>query len=190
MLEREIKQLLTKELYDKLLAETSASQTRKQHTQINYYYDTPDFRLYEQGMTLRVRQKDSSLSLELKYPVEHQETYKVKRELAHPIGELPMTFPLEKFFTEIPLQGEAQLVQMLVTERTRIAVSDSVRIDLDKSSYLGIVDYEIEIEFEEGSYDQAYHTYTSILPHLTLTSSGGKNARFFQRYFQIMNISR
>ncbi|NEW08699.1 CYTH domain-containing protein [Paenibacillus sp. SYP-B3998] len=190
MIEREIKQILTKELYEQLIAsEFLATYPKKQQLQINYYYDTSDYLLYESDITLRVRQKESNLSLEMKYPVEDKSTYKVKREITKPILELPIEIELEHQFDGVSLQGKASLIQSLVTERTRIYVDNDLFIDLDKSHYLGVTDYELEIEFNEDAYEDAHHIFKLLIPSGEAKSSRGKKARLFHQYFLKKGIS-
>jgi len=59
--EYERKAIVGREKYDMLLAEFTGKYPREDILQINHYYDTPDFALYQSGETLRVRQIEITL---------------------------------------------------------------------------------------------------------------------------------
>jgi len=189
LLEREIKQLLTEREYAAIISsDVWSGLGKKQQLQINYYYDTPDFVLYRNDITLRVRQKGSSLSLEMKYSIADKTTYKIKKELSRPLETLPTTIDTAAYFPEAPVSVQAALIQPLVTERTSIQVSAGVAVDLDKNSYLGMIDYELEIEFSEEAYDEAYRLYKHFFADRESRTGTGKKGRFFQTYVQLMDI--
>ncbi|MEW9700442.1 CYTH domain-containing protein [Paenibacillus sp. SI8] len=187
MLEREIKQLLTEEEYLKILgSEDLQNSSKHHHMQINYYYDTDDYQLHQQGITLRVRQKGAKLSLEMKTPFEVRDGYKVKKEETKRMDQLKSVIWLAQEFDSAPIQVEVRLIQPLITERTHFQISEHIQVDLDKNSYLGLVDYELEIEFDEGHEQEALHLFQILCPNRIAQPSGGKNSRFFQQYFQML----
>jgi uncharacterized protein YjbK len=190
MEEHEIKQLLTEEMYLHILHYEAFNHfNKKRQIQINYYYDTSDYTLYHQDITLRVRQIDQNLMMEIKYTVEDNGSYKVKKEICKPISEFPMFINLDRLFDDLPIKGEAMQIHALITERTRIKVSEHILIDIDKSSYFGKTDYELEIEFAAGHYEEAFKIFRIFFPNEETKSSCGKKTRFFNRYFELMNIS-
>jgi uncharacterized protein YjbK len=187
MLEREIKQLLDKKTYNDLLdAGILTAFEQSKQLQINYYYDTEEALLHRGGTTLRIRQKDAELKLELKYTVEDKQAYKVKREISKPVSRLPAHIDLAESFRELSLQGNTRLIHSLVTERIGFQAGGGITVDLDKSSYLGKTDYELEIEFPEGGEEEAHRIYKLLLPSSEARSAEGKNSRFFTAYFELM----
>ncbi|WP_213409838.1 CYTH domain-containing protein [Xylanibacillus composti] len=184
MIERELKSLLTKEEYDNLCRHPLlAGMKTISHIQMNYYYDTADLSLKEQDITLRVRQFEDSLTLEIKQPVEETHAYKAKKEWRFPLESLPSYIDLGHHFPS--LDGHrAMLTFPLLTERRSCHVSDHIRIDLDKSSYLGNIDYEIEIEFDENGDSEAADWFHQLLPGKRLQKADGKKTRFFRAYLQ------
>ncbi|WP_159882675.1 CYTH domain-containing protein [Paenibacillus puerhi] len=191
-LEREIKRLLTKEDYARLLSHPELLPFPVRHQlQINYYYETDDQGLHEHGITVRVRQKEAALTLEVKYPARgagESAGYRIKQELSRPVDALPLRFELEREFPELGIRGEAHLTLPLITERSSFRISGGTRVELDRSSYLGITDYELEIEFEEGEAEEAFRMYKRLLPDSEAgdSTSDGKNTRFFRQYRQLM----
>ncbi|MCD1258641.1 CYTH domain-containing protein [Paenibacillus athensensis] len=190
MLEREIKQLLTEQEYAAIISsDVWSGLGKKQLLQINYYYDTPNFELFRHDITLRVRQKEGRLNLEMKYSVADKTTYKIKQELSRPLDALPATIDTAAYFPEAPVAVQAALIQPLVTERTSIRFSDGVAVDVDKNSYLGRLDYELEIEFSEDAYDEAYRLYKHFFADRESRTGDGKKGRFFEAYLQFMDKS-
>lgn len=127
--------------------------------QINYYFDTPDFTLYDKHETLRIRQVGFQLSLQYKFNRRNKNGIWISDEYSRDIFKIPSKIKLD--------DNEAGFVGVLVTERE--AFSDSKRtICLDKSFYSGIVDYEIEIELKnpqkecEKKYETASYS-TNVL---------------------------
>lgn len=187
MLEHEMKRMLSKESYEELLQHEALSKLKQvKQLQINYYYDTKNHLLYDNDITLRIRQINDQLKLEIKFPVEDNGAYKIKREYAEPITELPLSIDLDHRFQDVAPNEQAFLIQPLITERTRIQVTDHIQFDLDKSSYLGVTDYELEIEFQEESYDEAKLMYEQLFGDSTEEiQTKGKKSRFFKRYFDL-----
>lgn len=180
LLERELKSLLTKEEYHHLIRHPLLLQTEtSSHIQLNYYYDTVDYSLQKQDVTIRVRQTDECLWLEIKKPVEETRGYKVKQEWRYSLDRLPSFIDLDHHFPA--LEGQRALLTFpLLTERKSCRVHEHIRIDLDKSMYVGNMDYEIEIEFSEGKEREAEEWFYQLLPGKRLQKADGKKTRFFQ----------
>lgn len=189
MIELEIKQLLTKEKYHEILKYGDFIPfQRKQQVQLNYYYDSEGYYLYHNDITLRVRQIEDALKMEIKLSLENKGAYKVKQELSRVLVELPVIIDLKQEFNDLDLDIHASLIHSLVTDRTSIVVSENIRVDLDKSCYLGVIDYELEIEFNDGFYEEAYQIFKIFFPASDPVASGGKKTRFFEQYFKIKEI--
>ena len=180
MKETEYKFLMDKEKFYEILALIKDRYTDAEYKdviQINYYYDTDDNYLLSNHTTLRARQTENSLRLELK---ESQQLtgndYSVANETCMDIEKLKSDITLESGkYAWIPfsLQGE------LVTHRISIRPSDSLSIDFDVNFYLGKCDYEIEMEFK----DMAEKGTKVLIDKLDLmkyiNTVGGKARRFF-----------
>jgi len=107
--------------------------------QINYYYDTSDFMLFNSRATLRVRQIESMLKLQYKYNKNYSGDIRISEEYSEKISELPKT---------ITVNGvETQNIGFMLTERINFSLENCI-ISLDKNHYLGVVDFEIEVESE------------------------------------------
>ncbi|MCQ2464534.1 MAG: CYTH domain-containing protein [Oscillospiraceae bacterium] len=187
MKETEYKFLVDKEkFYEilKLIKELYTDAGYKEKVQINYYYDTDDNYLLNNHTTLRIRQTETSLRLELKeaQPLTSND-FSTCTETAMDIDGLKSDITLENGkFAWIPfsLQGD------LVTRRTSIKPSESLSIDFDVNYYLGKCDYEIEMEFR----DKAEKGTKVLVDKLGLlqykNNVGGKARRFFKVKSEIL----
>lgn len=143
MIEHEKKLLLEKEEYEMLLDIfcENVSPTR----QVNYYFDTDDFYMNSKGITCRIRYKNGEYKAVMKT---HRKAYdecslettmKIRRGLR------------ENDFTDMGLS----LQGCLITERVVMLKTDFHNVVLDKNTYLGYIDYELEIEYLDGFEDVA-----------------------------------
>jgi len=139
--EYERKQLLNEDKYNILFAILNKITTCDELTQVNYYYDSIDFILYEKGDTLRVRQKFGELSLEKKFNKRFSSNgVKICDESYRTISELPILIKSGGI--------EYHYIGNMVTIRKNFKVDNNL-ISLDTNYYYGKVDYEIEIESNE-----------------------------------------
>lgn len=139
MMEHEKKLLLTEELHDFLIQEVYP--TWEMVTQINHYYDTEDQQLRMQNVTCRIREKGRRF------------VATVKR---HGVAGDPDASWENHFETDgvppVLVYGDQELVLWgsLKTERKRIQTGELL-VCIDRNTYLGSVDYELELEYpEEG----------------------------------------
>lgn len=102
--------------------------------QINYYYDSDSLMLFKQGITLRVRVIEGKIALERKENLTCVGGVRTAKEMNRELDELPES-----------VDGY-ELLGILQTTRTRFTLPDDTNIDFDISRYLGIADYEVEIE--------------------------------------------
>lgn len=189
MIENEYKVMLDINQYNRILdwLEKKYSERLKRFIQINYYYDTPDWDLNRFGITLRVRHKEDSLSVELKRKIESDRHLNISRELSGKIDKLPLVLKADQLpwrdipggYDEFALQGS------LVTERISCTIKNGLRIDLDKNFYLGIVDYEIEIEYESDLEKEASDLAALFTKGNYIRPRGGKRKRLFAALSQL-----
>lgn len=179
MKEMEFKFLVTKEKFYEIkdiLTEKYSDKYSSERVQINYYYDNAEGYLLENHTTVRVRQIDDKLTLEVKEAQNDLNDYTTSTERSQPIEFLTSSITLsEGKHAWIPfnLQGN------LVTRRFSLKPSDSLSIDFDVNQYFGCCDYEIEMEFS----DTALKATMTLIESLNLmpfkNNVGGKARRFF-----------
>jgi uncharacterized protein YjbK len=141
-LEFERKRLITKEEYEKRMAELLNVGSATEFIQLNYYYDTAAFDMLKRNETVRVRLKDNGLNLEHKLHKSFVNGTRVCEEKSKPIGELPKSIIIQQY--------ELLLIGCMTTQRTNLMMNNCL-VSLDKNYYLGIIDYEIEIEIDSAN---------------------------------------
>ncbi len=180
MVENEFKLMLTEQQYTKLY---SMYGWDKEYTQTNYYFDTPSLDLINSHITCRVRFVEGAYYLQMKLPngVQHS-----RIELEKRLGD---ALPFKLSSAELnKLSGkedmpDVRLVGELTTLRS-IKRFTGAEIDLDRSSYLGKTDYELEIEFTD---EQAARELLQELKQAAGIEAGtdvclGKVHRFIAEY--------
>jgi uncharacterized protein YjbK len=145
-IELEKKILLTKEEYEHLLS-LKIHMPPISFYQINYYYDTDDFEMNRQGITCRIRKKDNQYNATIKK--HYLEKHERSSEISQAVNDHLDDSVFAVVSPDIKLQGE------LVTCRTILYDHDGVEVALDVNEYLGIKDYELEIEYRSESADLA-----------------------------------
>lgn len=181
-IEIEYKNLLTEEEFNQLLA---AFPFPKQGTwQTNYYFETRDFSLKEQGAALRIREKAGKYVLTVKEP--------------HPDGLLESHDPLSKdeaasWISGNPIEKKQVGKQLdmlgiglndlvyygkLETKRYETTYQGTLLV-LDYSTYNGTADYELEIEAR--SKEDGINMLRSIIEYYGVTEkkTSNKIKRFF-----------
>ncbi len=183
MIEYEFKLMLTKKEYDciKNVYGFGAETIR----QVNYYYDTNGFDMNKKGTTCRIRQIGDYLCATKK---NHSMLINGKsEEMSSPVHSIPDIMDFWGF--TLRLQGS------LVTERTNLKVNTDLMVTVDKNTYLGVEDYELEIEYDEENFILAecmlrhiseamyFSGAVNSLEEFNLRLGKGKNksARFFDR---------
>ncbi len=148
-IEIEAKALVGKEEYDKLVRLFPQC---PRYLQTNYYIDSDDRDLAKSGIALRIREKAGMLELTLKTPLSQG-----KLEKSVPIsfndfaalrdfGQFPKN-DLRRFLTMLDFDVEKlKILTSLSTERLDVEY-DGGMISIDKNSYSGQVDYEVEFEY-------------------------------------------
>lgn len=171
--EYEYKLLLTEAEYNTVCrwAEENYYAVMHRFVQLNYYYDTPSFSFRGRGITIRVRQHGAGLKGTVK-------THGVDGDLRH---SREQEFAVRTLPGSIVQGTETALLQgVLITERTEIPLRKHFTLMLDRSSYLGRVDYELELEFPRGSRKQAAQFIEELLRAIRGGPCCSKSERFFQ----------
>lgn len=165
----------------------------KNFIQVNYYYDTNKYKLNRNDITLRVRQKEDSLRIQLKCLLKREGGLFVKNEFSENIDELPVKINKEKIqWPELLIcEDDITLKGNLITERTVYKFNEAMEIDLNKNFYLGIIDYELELEFEFNSdfeADASNFVNDVIKNECSINFALGKSSRFYQKLKQMNKI--
>lgn len=139
--EIELKYMLTYKRFTELKEKLKKEYPDESVFQINYYYDTEDFFVAKTHNTLRIRQYEEKLTLQYKHNKTKTMNIRICDEYEREITKLPKS---------IDLDGKTcLLLGSLITERHLFWIDKKTNVSMDKNYYLGILDYEMEIEFEE-----------------------------------------
>lgn len=183
MVENEFKLMLTEQQYRKI---RSLYQWDKVVVQTNHYYDTDDLALSPRHITCRVRELSGECLLQMKLP--NGLAYS-RIELERRIGAtVPNTLSTEMLCS---LAGEyldealpdVNRLGSLTTERC-VKRFDGAELDLDKSTYFSVTDFELEIEFTDESAARALLSEIKSAAGITEAAEvcSGKVHRFLQEY--------
>ncbi len=188
-LEIEYKAMLDVARYEELLelfakfADKMAS-----YTQTNYYFDTEDNLLINQGISVRLRNIGDNWVFQVKIPRESDGEYNEQLEF---ITEIPSLLAsdfikngivkynqlLQKIAVLNEYNGESlQMIGTLTTVRQDYTFYTDT-ISLDKSSYLDAVDYELE--WETTNHHFVLFMFNQL--HLEPIKNIGKITRFLDR---------
>jgi len=182
MSEYEKKILLSEKEYIYLL---KRSNIINQIEQTNFYFDTDDLLMNSRGITCRIRKKGNQYKAVVKWHIGKNGSCSVEENLYEKDTFDAIGF--EKM--GLKLQGE------LLTVRTVIHKDEFCEIVLDKNSYLGYTDFELEIEYDQGHEEKALQHLKSIAMYfadanitnseeafmLRVNRSMSKSKRFFER---------
>lgn len=179
-IETEFKYLVGHEAFQKLLHECSKKYPYLQRNlQVNYYYDTEDNALNGLKTTVRIRQCQSSMKLQIKMHRTTNAPSAVSDEYSDDVTELPLAIKIPDVQNAVVLKG------VLVSERSSFPFGTNSVICFDANMYLGVCDYEIEIETAESDRQEALTVIDFLhLPHRPVAS---KSERFFKRLETLKN---
>ena len=172
--EFEKKRMIEKTEYDFLCACVGNGEATE--LQINYYYDTEDEYFRRNNITCRIRQKDRRLVGTVKrHGVGGQNQHSSEERFK--VNNLPHSFEVDA--RKVYLKG------LLITQRLEVELCSKLCLVLDKNSYLGEIDYEIEIEYQEGC-EQMVEGVMVLMEKMLYTEEGknkvlSKSERFFRR---------
>lgn len=182
MVENEFKLLLTEQQYNVIKAMFAWDRMVKQ---TNFYFDTAELSLNRAHITCRVRRIDEEHFLQMKLP---NGAAFSRIELEKPLGrELPQSLSASEL-NELSGRSDMPDVKLIGELFTRRFVKDfgGAEVDLDKSSYFGKTDHELEIEFTDEAAARA--VLGVICEKAGIVPSGdvclGKVHRFLAEYRQ------
>jgi uncharacterized protein YjbK len=185
MLEKEYKAIIGKEKFSRLQSFFRDQGIKgSKILQANYYYDSPSFELFSRHATLRVRQIDADLQVEYKCKVLVSSGINHSEEMSKKIEAVPQQIDLSILDID-RVNGKYQMLGCLTTLRENFDFNGCL-ISLDKSIYLGTVDYELEIEYENNF---ELEKNLLLLNEKTRTSLPGKYSRFLCAYKKMNGIA-
>lgn len=145
MKEKEWKGIIDKNKYEKLILE----KWDKEFVQVNFYFSNE--KLMENGnITIRIRCINNLMLLQIKVKNGVENNVRISDEYEKTIDVIPYEISeteIKQIWKEYSF-GDIFLLGFLITER-RIKQIKGVEIALDRNSYNGITDYEIEFEYKE-----------------------------------------
>lgn len=185
MIEQEIKSIISESMLLKYKNILDGVASHRRTLQINYYFDTPDFRLNSLGNTLRIRQKENQLMLQYKYEKKYTGIQKTCKEFEVALQRFPPYVSSNDFPCDaIDSDSLYKFVGNLITERLDYIYVET-NISLDKSYYFGKCDYEIEIEFQDYKKAEAILKLLSI--EIIESHEIGKYNRFVKELQRLEN---
>ena len=182
--EIEFKQILTKDLYDKIF--NTYFKNEKPFSQTNYYIDTKGFKLRDHRSALRIRVKDNSYEMTLKVPaevglMEYNHPTNVKLKMNGTLSNSKLPDDIRNIIEGQFNVSEDELIILgdLTTLRVETHYQNELLV-LDKSEYLNKVDYELE--FEVDSYNEGYEKFKQLLQEFDIKHEKPLNK--VQRFFE------
>ena len=120
------------------------------HKQTNHYFDTENFELANNFITVRIREIEGKYFLQTKQKATEKGNLRVTKETEIKINSLPNTpITLKEYDIDLSPSTPLSIIGSLSTTRTTFWVNKTTHIDFDENEYLGEQDWEIEIEFSE-----------------------------------------
>lgn len=162
--EIEFKSLITEEEYERLIEKFKGN---KMDLQTNHYFDTSRFSLKALDCSFRVRERDNfEITLKRKKGYAIQETnLEITKELFEDLKETGYVDNDDLQSELLSLIGTQKLINFmsLSTLRMYFPYNNGV-LFIDKSTYLGVTDYEIE--YEAKSYHSGKQEFIDIISEL------------------------
>lgn len=181
MIENEFKIMLTKEQYEAVYGLYSWD---SEMDQVNSYYDDEKLTCSNAHVTVRVRSVGGRYLLQMKLPAEQSGNGAVSRiELEQELNGIPETLSggILKSLSGVDLP-DVNLLGTLTTFRS-VKHFPGVEIDLDRSSYFGRTDYELEIEYtDEAAAEDLLSEITAKVQIDRSAPVTGKIRRFLAEY--------
>ncbi|KHE67317.1 CYTH domain-containing protein [Halobacillus sp. BBL2006] len=157
--------------------------------QTNYYFESSDFKLREQGAALRIRKKNDQWVLTLKQPHEEGllETHDSLTEeeanlwIQNKMLEKPHT---EKQLRELGISvDELTYLGSLTTRRKEVAYKDTTVV-LDHSLYYDQEDFELEVEASSRQQGEAVFEEILTSCDIPTRNTDNKIKRFYKAKLQ------
>ena len=154
-------------------------------TQTNYYFDTDDYSMNHKGITCRIREKNRTYKTIVKNHGANYTDCSVEVELAETTEFDP------QIFNALGLRYQGKLI----TERIVVHKDSRCKMLLDRNTYLGHTDFELEVEYSKGEERSAqtvlentalalisYDLLNNINEFFARVGKGGsKSQRFIER---------
>ena len=176
MIELEKKILLTDREYRFLLEYFEAKSTV---TQVNFYFDTKNFALNQQNITCRIRLKDGKYHATMKCHTSSEKSLELGMKIRDGLKD--------NSFLDMGLNCQGSLI----TQRSILMKDANYEVVLDYNKYLGVTDYELEIEYLPDYEEKACRVFNDILMILhnvtndsikeNKLNTKSKSQRFFER---------
>ena len=191
--EREIKQLLTQDMHDRIVSLT----LNRPVYQTNYYFDTVCHDLDKNGISMRLRHKDASWELTVKIHSEKTDTAIISKEINIPVSDAQAKEYLENINPDVLNKILAEngcafradtlkYIGSLRTKRVKVPINElGVVFELDESTYLGITDHEVECELTDMSKADAVIKWLRDRNMMPAGKMKGKYGRFLSRLKQV-----
>ena len=175
--EYEKKMLLSKEEYNfylKKFANLAIPRTNQYSpiTQVNYYYDNENYDLFKRSETLRIRQINDSMFLQRKMKKKYVKGISCCEETEVGIDFLPSKIVLDDCIY--------RYIGCLVTKRTNFS-NDRAIVSLDENIYLGVVDFELEIDAKTPKEVNEYSKEFMSTTFQAWPKEHGKYSRFIRQ---------
>jgi len=176
MIELEKKILLTDREYGFLLEHF---ESKSKITHVNFYFDTKDFALNQQNITCRIRFKNGKYRATMKCHTSSEKSFEIELKIRDGLKD--------NSFLDMGLKYQGSLI----TKRSILMKEASYEVVLDCNEYLGVTDYELEIEYLPDYEEQACRVFKDILMILHNVTNDSikenklnpksKSQRFFER---------
>lgn len=150
MIEKEIKKILQFDEFNKVM---DLFNFEKPIFQTNYYYYSNKV---PSDFTIRIREKNEKYKLQVKVPQFVDNCLHIKEEYEQIIDGVPNFLTKEKISKLIgrEILDDVNYIGKLVTERYICRDYINIEMSLDINSYLGVTDYEMEIEYNTDYPDE------------------------------------
>lgn len=187
MLEIEYKFMTNEALANKLLAQYNFS---KKFSQTNTYYIDRNEILRKNHITVRIREKNNQFYFQIKYPVKNNITRSPCSNLSirNEYSEI-CNSPLSSNSIQKKIENITGLIiydlyspGQMITERYVCNDFKDIKIFLDVNSYLGIKDFEIELETNQNDNNEVTYLLSQLDKYKLQQHTSGKCTRFLQRY--------
>jgi uncharacterized protein YjbK len=179
-IEEEFKYLVPREQYQMLLSKCIERYPFIRYgLHVNYYYDTEDGTLNKAKTTVRIRQQNEKMSLQIKKHIKSNNGLSTSDEYCKRINMLPYALRIPNVPYNLYMRG------VLITERKTFSFGKNSFICFDSNTYLGTCDYEVEIEVDKADKNDVL----AVIKYLKIDKKPieSKSERFFDRLTTINN---
>ena len=181
MLETELKCIINKETFQKISLSYKWDEII---TQTNHYYRSYNDELKKHGITMRIREIQSKIKLQIKKHTNSDSPLQICEESEF---EIPTIVP---YFTEKEVEDytgvktEAFLIGSATTKRYSLMWDKTTEICLDHTTYLDKEDFEIEVEFVRECPQKLLEELKTLGVEFR-ENSQGKYSRFIKRFKEL-----